>query len=109
MAPTICHLYELGLIEAVAHHQTACFDAVLSFARAEGHLLAPETSHAVRETMDEALQCKESGEAKVIAFNASGHGHFDLTAYEKYFEGQLEDYAHPAHEVEVALSKLPEV
>ncbi len=109
MAPTVCHLYELGLIEAVAHHQTTCFDAVLSFARSEGHLLAPETAHAVKETMDEALRCKESGEAKVIVFNASGHGHFDMASYEKYFTGDLVDYEYPEEKVKEALAKLPPI
>jgi tryptophan synthase beta chain len=107
MAPSVSHLHELGLIEAVAHHQTPCFDAALSFARAEGHLVAPETSHAIKEAMDEALRCKESGEAKVIAFNASGHGHFDMGSYEKYFAGQLLDYDYPEEKVQEALAKLP--
>jgi tryptophan synthase beta chain len=109
MAPSVSHLYELGLIDAVAHHQTECFKAVLSFARAEGHLLAPETSHAVKEAMDEALRCKESGEPKVIAFNASGHGHFDMGAFERYFVGDLTDFAYPEEKVREALSKLPEI
>ncbi len=109
MAPSVSHLLELGLIEAKAHHQTACFEAALGFARAEGHLLAPETSHAAKEAMDEALRCKESGEAKVIAFNASGHGHFDMGAYEKYFAGDLVDYEYPEEKVREALSKLPPI
>lgn len=109
MAPSVSHLFELGLIDAVAHHQTDCFDAVLSFARAEGHLLAPETSHAVKETMDEAIRCKESGESKVIAFNASGHGHFDMASFEKYFSGDLTDYDYPEEKVKEALSKLPPI
>jgi tryptophan synthase beta chain len=109
MAPTVCHLYELGLIEAVAYHQTACFDAALSFTRAEGHLLAPETSHAVKQAMEEALRCKKSGKAEVIAFNASGHGHFDMTSYERYLAGQLVDYEYPEEKVKEALARLPEV
>jgi tryptophan synthase beta chain len=109
MAPTVCHLFELGLIEAVAHHQNACFDALLSFGRAEGHLMAPETAHAVKEVMDEALRCRESGEAKVIAFNASGHGHFDMSSYEKYFAGELVDYEYPEEKVKEALAKLPSI
>lgn len=109
MAPTVSHLYELGLIEAVAHHQRACFEAALSFARAEGHLLAPETSHAVKEAMGEALRCRASGEAKVIVFNASGHGHFDLGSYERYLRGEIEDYEYPAEKVREALAKLPPV
>ena len=109
MAPTVCHAYELGLIDAVAHHQTPCFDALLSFAKAEGHLLAPETSHAVKEAMDEAIRCRESGEAKVIAFNASGHGHFDMASYERYLKGQLVDYEYPEEMVQAALAGLPQV
>ncbi|MCJ7630441.1 MAG: TrpB-like pyridoxal phosphate-dependent enzyme [Longimicrobiales bacterium] len=109
MAPSVSHLYELGLIEARAYHQKECFDAALGFARTEGHLVAPETSHAVKAAMDEALACKESGEAKVIAFNASGHGHFDMGAYEKYFAGDLVDYDYPEEKVLEALAKLPAI
>jgi len=109
MAPSVSHLLELGLIEARAHPQTACFDAALSFARAEGTLVAPETSHAVRETMDEALRCKESGEARVIAFNASGHGHFDMSSYERYLAGELVDYDYPEEMVRESLAKLPPI
>jgi tryptophan synthase beta chain len=109
MAPVICHLYELGVIEAVAVHQNPCFDAAISFARAEGHVPAPETAHAIRVTMDEALKCKESGESKVIVFNNSGHGHFDLAAYEKYLSGNLEDYELPEEEIKAALAQLPQV
>ncbi len=109
VAPTVSHLYELGLMEARAHHQTACFDAALSFAGAEGHLLAPETSHAVKEAFDEAIRCKETGEAKTIAFNASGHGHFDMASYEKYFAGELTDYEYPEEKVKEALARLPEI
>lgn len=109
MAPSVSHLFEKGFIEAKAHYQTGCFEANLSFARAEGHLLAPETSHAAKEAMDEALRCKESGEAKVIAFNASGHGHFDMGAYEKYFAGELVDYEYPEEKVREALEKLPAI
>jgi tryptophan synthase beta chain len=69
--------------------------------------VAPETSHAVRATVEEALACKESGEAKVIAFNASGHGHFDMGSYEKYFAGDLVDYDYPEEKVTEALANLP--
>jgi tryptophan synthase beta chain len=109
MAPSVSHLYELGLIEAKAYHQKECFDAALGFARAEGHLVAPETSHAVKSAMDEAVACKNTGEAKVIAFNASGHGHFDMGAYEKYFAGELVNYEYPEEKVEEALAKLPPI
>jgi len=109
VAPTISHLHKLGLIQARAHHQTECFDASLSFARAEGHLVAPETSHAVKEAYDEALRCRESGEPRVIAFNASGHGHFDMGSYEKYFAGDLTDYDYPEEKVQEALARLPDI
>lgn len=96
-------------IEARSLHQITCFDAAVQFARSEGHVSAPESSHAVRAAIDEALKCKESGESKAIVFNLSGHGHFDLGSYEKYFQGELEDYDYPAAEIEQSLSRLPEV
>ena len=109
MAPTVCHLLDMGVIEAQAYHQNPCFEAAVSFARAEGHIPAPETSHAIRSAMDQALACKESGEAKTIIFNASGHGHFDLASYQKYFANELEDYEYPTDDIEEALSHLPQV
>jgi tryptophan synthase beta chain len=109
MAPSVSHLLELGLIEAKAYHQKECFDAAVGFARAEGNLLAPETSHAVKAAMDEAIACRESGESKVIAFNASGHGHFDMAAYEKYFADDLVDYEYPEEKVAEALAQLPPI
>ena len=109
MAPIICHLLELDVIEAAAYHQNACFDAAISFARAEGHILAPETSHAAKAAMDAALECKKNGESKVILFNASGHGHFDMSAYQKYFEHDLEDYEYPEEELQKALATLPDI
>ena len=109
MAPLLCHLHDLGIIEAVALHQNPCFEAAISFARAEGHIPAPETAHAIKVTMDEALKCKESGESKVIVFNNSGHGHFDLASYEKYLTGQLEDYELPEEKIKEALAQLPSV
>jgi len=109
MAPVLCHLHDLGIIEAVAVHQNPCFEAAISFARAEGHLPAPETAHAIKVTMDEALKCKESGESKVIVFNNSGHGHFDLASYERYLTGKLEDYELPDEKIQEALAQLPKV
>jgi tryptophan synthase beta chain len=109
MAPLLCHLHDLGIIEAVALHQNPCFEAAISFARAEGHVPAPETAHAIKVTMDEALKCKESGESKVIVFNNSGHGHFDLASYERYLTGQLEDYELPDEKIKEALAQLPPV
>lgn len=109
MAPIVCHLYDLGLIEARAYPQNAVFEAALSFARAEGHIPAPETAHAIKAVMDEALRCREAGEARVILFNASGHGHFDLGAYQKYLAGDLEDYELSEEELQRSLQNLPKV
>ncbi len=109
MAPIICALYNHKLLEAVALHQNEVFEAAISFARAEGFVVAPETAHAVKTTMDEALKCKESGEAKVIVFNNSGHGHFDLASYERYLSGGLKDYSYPEEKIQEALESLPKV
>ena len=109
MAPIVCSLYNHKLLEAVALHQNEVFEAAISFARAEGFVVAPETAHAVKTTMDEALKCKESGEAKVIVFNNSGHGHFDLASYERYLSGGLEDYSYPEEKIQEALKSLPKV
>jgi tryptophan synthase beta chain len=109
MAPIICHLYNLGLVEARAEHQLATFEAGVQFARTEGIISAPETNHAIRVTIDEALKCKESGEAKVILLAHSGHGHVDMAAYEAYLSGKLEDYAYPEDKVKEALEHLPKV
>jgi tryptophan synthase beta chain len=109
MAPIICHLHKLGFVEAKAVPQLATFEAGITFARTEGIISAPETNHAIRVVIDEALKCKESGESKVILFNHSGHGHFDMGAYESYLSGKLQDYAYPEEMVKEALKSLPEV
>jgi tryptophan synthase beta chain len=109
MAPSVSALYEQKVIEAVAVHQRPTFEAAVMFARAEGYLPAPESAHAIRVVIDEALRCKESGEAKTIAFNLSGHGNFDLGAYERYLSGQLEDFEYPSAKVAEALKELPKV
>ena len=109
MAPIVCHLRKLGLIEATAVPQIATFEAGITFARTEGILSAPETNHAIRVTIDEALKCKETGESKVILLAHSGHGHFDMAAYESYLSGKLTDYAYPEDMVKAALKELPEV
>ncbi len=109
MAPIISHLNKLGFIEARAVNQVPTFQAAIQFAHAEGILPAPEPAHAIKVTIDEALKCKESGEKKNILLALSGHGHFDLGAYEKYLSGQLEDYEYPAEKVAEALKQLPEV
>ena len=109
MAPLICHLHELGLIEARAYHQTAVFEAAVQFARTEGIIPAPESAHAVRCAIDEALAAKEAGTKKVIVFNLSGHGHFDMSAYDKYFAGELEDFTYPEAAVREAMKAVPVV
>lgn len=108
-SPLVSQLYHDGLIEAVAVPQLATFEAGVTFARHEGIIPAPESCHAVRACMDEALRCKESGEPKVLFFNLSGHGHFDMASYDRYFAGDLVDYAYPEHEIEAALERLPKV
>ena len=109
MAPLLCHVHELGLIEAKAYHQVACFDAAVQFARTEGIIPAPETSHAIRGAIDEALAAKEAGESRVILFNLSGHGHFDMGSYDRYFAGELKDYAYPEEAVKEAMKAVPAV
>ncbi len=109
MAPLVSQLKDMGVIEARSAHQRACFEVGVQFARTEGILPAPESTHAIRVVVDEALEAKEAGESRVILFNLSGHGHFDLTAYERYLQGQLEDYEYPTEKVAAALADLPVV
>ncbi|NOZ28979.1 MAG: TrpB-like pyridoxal phosphate-dependent enzyme [Chloroflexi bacterium] len=109
MAPLVSLLYANNLIEARAYGQVSCFEAALQFARAEGIVPAPETSHAVRAAIDEALAAREAGEPRVIVFNFSGHGHFDLSAYDAYLRGELVDYEYPVERVREALEHLPKV
>lgn len=109
MAPIICHLLNLRLIEARAVHQLATFEAGITFARNEGIISAPETNHAIRVTIDEALKCRESGESKTILLAHSGHGHVDMAAYDDYLSGKLKDYKYPQEKIEEALKDLPKV
>jgi tryptophan synthase beta chain len=109
MAPLVSHLLDLDLIEAVAYHQTTCFDAGVQFARAEGIVPAPEANHAVKGAIDEAIRCREEGRASTILFNLSGHGHFDMQAYIDYFEGKLKDMNYDPAELAMALAGLPAV
>ena len=109
MAPLVSHVKQLGLIEARAYHQTACFDAGVLFARTEGILPAPEANHAVKGAIDEALRCKEEGVSRAILFNFCGHGHFDMQAYMDYFAGKLTDQEYDEAELAMALSGLPSV
>ena len=109
MAPLICKLYDEGVMEARAVPQLATFEAAVTFARAEGILPAPEAAHAVRGAIDEALRCKEEGKKRTIVFNLCGHGYLDLSAYEAYLAGKLQDYEYPAEKVAEALRGLPAV
>ena len=95
-SPLLSHLLNLGDIEAKAYTQLPCFEAAVQFARTEGILPAPESSHAIRAAMDEALAAREEGQPRVILFCLSGHGHFDLASYESYLSGKLVDYEFPA-------------
>ena len=109
MAPMVSHLKELGLLEATAYHQVACFEAGVLFARAEGIVPAPEANHAVKGAIVEALRCKAEGKREVILFNLCGHGHFDMAAYSSYFAGNLTDQSYSEEELAMALSGLPSV
>jgi tryptophan synthase beta chain len=109
MAPSLCALYDAGYIDAVAVPQLGTFEAAVMFSRAEGIIPAPESSHAIRAAIDEALAAKDSGEKRVILFNLSGHGNFDMTAYQSFMEGGLEDYAYPEEEIKRAMETLPQV
>lgn len=109
MAPTISALYDAGLVEAKAVKQRATFEAAVQFTRTEGILPAPESAHAIRAAIDEALDAKTKGEKRVILFNLSGHGHFDMVSYEKYLRNSLEDYEYPAEAVQEAMQHLPQV
>lgn len=107
MSPIVSALLRDGLMEAVALHQKECFEAATIFARSEGIIPAPESSHAIRATIVEAQKPENSG--KVILFNLSGHGHFDMTSYDKYYSGDLHDYNLPDHELEKAAKLLPKI
>jgi tryptophan synthase beta chain len=109
MAPSLCALYDAGLIEAVAVKQVACFEAAQLFTQTEGILPAPESSHAIRAAIDEALEAKETGQKKTILFNLSGHGHFDLSSYNTYLTGQLSDYEYPEEAIKSIRDRLPQV
>lgn len=109
MAPLVSHAYELGLMEARAYAQTECFTAGVTFAKAEGIVPAPESTHAVKGAIDEALKCKEAGESKTILFNLSGHGYFDMQAYMDFYDGKLTDEPYDEALLAKALEGLPEV
>jgi pyridoxal-phosphate dependent TrpB-like enzyme len=108
-SPLVSQLYHEKLIEAVAVPQVATFAAGVQFAKAEGIIPAPESCHAIRAVIDEALRCKESGEPKTLLFCLSGHGHFDMASYDRYLSGKLEDFDYPKELVDEALKGLPQV
>lgn len=109
MAPIISTLIKMGLVEAVSVPQTKIFEAAKIFAETEGFVAAPETSHAIRAAIDEAIKAREENAPKVIVFNYSGHGHFDMAAYEAYLDGRLEDYEYPKEAIKKSIEKLPKV
>ncbi|MDH3606611.1 MAG: TrpB-like pyridoxal phosphate-dependent enzyme, partial [Acidimicrobiia bacterium] len=107
MAPLVSHIYELGMLEAEAIHQTECFEAAVKFARTEGIVPAPEPTHAIAAMIREAIRCKESGEEKTILTALCGHGHFDLRSYDVFLKGELTDYEYPAEKVAAAMARIP--
>ena len=107
-APSLCALVKAGLVDPVAISQTAAFDAAVRFARAEGIIPAPEPSHALRATFDEAEAAKQAGEERVILVNLCGHGHFDMSAYDAFLRGELADLEFSQEEMDAAIDRLPE-
>jgi tryptophan synthase beta chain len=108
-SPLVSQLVHAGIVEAKSVPQLACFEAAVLFARSEGIIPAPESSHAIRGAMDEALQAKEEGKERTILFNLSGHGHVDMTAYDDFLAGKLTDYEYPAEAIRESLAHLPKV
>ena len=109
MSPTLSELYDQGLMEARAVEQTSVFEAAEYFAKVEGILPAPESSHAIRVALDEAIKCRETGEHKTILFGLTGTGYFDLVAYQRYNDGEMCDYIPTDEDIAASLSKLPQV
>jgi tryptophan synthase beta chain len=109
MAPLVSLLVNEGVIEAEALHQTETFAKAIQFARVEGIIPGPEPTHAIASAMTEAEKAREEGEEKVILFNLSGHGHFDMMAYQAHLSGSMVDYEHPADRITDALAKVPVV
>jgi tryptophan synthase beta chain len=108
-APSLCALVNQGFVEAVAYHQVPVFQAAQTFAYTEGIIVAPESAHAVKAAIDEAIKCREAGERKVILFNLSGHGMLDLGAYDAFLRNELQDYAYPQEKIVAALASVPKV
>lgn len=108
-SPLVSQLCKEGLIEAVAYTQKPVFDSAVLFAKTEGIVPAPESAHAIKGAVDEALKAKEEGKEKVILFNLSGHGYFDMTAYDLYFSGKIEDVEYPEEAINESMKNLPDV
>jgi len=108
-SPLVSQLYHDGLIEAIACSQTRVFEAAVQFAQTEGIVPAPESAHAVRAAIDEALAAREAGEKRVILIGLSGHGHFDMSAYEAYLSGSLQDVPYAEEDLQKSLASLPRV
>ncbi|OPY36274.1 MAG: Tryptophan synthase beta chain 1 [Methanoregula sp. PtaU1.Bin051] len=108
-SPIVSKLVHEGVMRAVAYHQSEVFEAAQTFARTEGIIVAPETSHAVKAAIDQALECRKTGEAKTILFNCSGHGNFDMTAYDAFYAKKLVDYEYPAELIKQSLARLPKI
>jgi tryptophan synthase beta chain len=104
----VCGLVKAGLVEARAYRQNEVFEAAVRFARCEGIIPGPEPAHAIKAVFDEAQAAKQAGEARVILFGLSGHGHFDLSAYDAYLAGELEDPEFSESDMEEALARLPD-
>ncbi|MBQ4208362.1 MAG: pyridoxal-phosphate dependent enzyme, partial [Clostridia bacterium] len=109
MSPVLSQLYHDGYMEAIAVPQTEVFEAAETFARVEGILPAPESSHAIKAAIDEAMKCKETGEEKTIVFGLTGTGYFDMVAYEKFHDGKMDDYIPTDAELEASFATLPQV
>ena len=109
MSSVLSQLYDDGLMEARVVEQTSVFEAAVQFAKVEGILPAPESSHAIRVAIDEAMKCKETGEEKTIVFGLTGTGYFDMYAYEKFNNGTMEDYVPTDEELEASFAGLPKV
>lgn len=107
MAPLVSFLIDKKVIDVAAYHQNEIFDAALTFARTEGIIPAPETAHAIKALLDEAIRCRETNSEEVLLLNFSGHGHFDLASYDLYMSGQLEDYEYPEEAIAAAMKAVP--
>jgi len=108
-SPLMSHLLRLGILEARAYRQIPVFEAAVKFAQSEGILPAPESAHAILAAIDEALAAREEGRPRVVLFNLSGHGHFDLGAFDSYLSGKLQDYEHPDEAIARAMKSLPKI